>query len=264
MLRAHRASPSVGKALRRRAAALDASHLEVRARAELSAWSAATAPARPRCIKCLLDFCEPDRGEIEIFGVPHQLTHARRELAFLPERFNPPLLPDRPRFPALHAELHGTRLRRAARRADASSGSIWMPRRSTSPVRAYSKGMTQKLGSRRASRRGKTSTCSTSRPAASTRRRARCSSASCATLRDAGRTVFFTSHALADVEEICDRMAVLHEGGCALPVRPRQLHARSTARARPGAGVSRVHRRAGRRHESTVHRALSGTIAAIP
>ncbi len=31
-------------------------------------------------------------------------------------------------------------------------------------------------------------------------------------LRGAGRTLFFSSHALADMEEICDRMAILHNG----------------------------------------------------
>ncbi len=31
-------------------------------------------------------------------------------------------------------------------------------------------------------------------------------------LHRAGRTVFFTSHALADVAELCDHMAVLHAG----------------------------------------------------
>jgi len=33
-----------------------------------------------------------------------------------------------------------------------------------------------------------------------------------ARLRGEGRTLFFTSHALADIEEICDRMVVLHQG----------------------------------------------------
>lgn len=28
----------------------------------------------------------------------------------------------------------------------------------------------------------------------------------------AGRSIFFTSHALADVDELCDEMAVLHNG----------------------------------------------------
>jgi ABC-2 type transport system ATP-binding protein len=31
-------------------------------------------------------------------------------------------------------------------------------------------------------------------------------------LRTRDCTLFFSSHALADVEEICDRMAILHEG----------------------------------------------------
>jgi ABC-2 type transport system ATP-binding protein len=30
--------------------------------------------------------------------------------------------------------------------------------------------------------------------------------------RDQGKTIFFTSHALADVDELCDRMAVVHRG----------------------------------------------------
>ena len=33
-----------------------------------------------------------------------------------------------------------------------------------------------------------------------------------AQLKQAGKTVFFSSHVLADVEEICDRMAILHGG----------------------------------------------------
>ncbi len=30
--------------------------------------------------------------------------------------------------------------------------------------------------------------------------------------RNAGNTVFFSSHILADIEEICDRIAVMHVG----------------------------------------------------
>ena len=32
-------------------------------------------------------------------------------------------------------------------------------------------------------------------------------------MRDQGRTLFFTSHALSDVEEICEYMVVMHQGG---------------------------------------------------
>src|SRR4051812_27210085 len=41
-------------------------------------------------IKCLLDFSTPDSGEIAIFGVAHTATASRADLAYLPERFNPP------------------------------------------------------------------------------------------------------------------------------------------------------------------------------
>src|SRR6476646_1333786 len=41
-------------------------------------------------LKCLLDFSEPDSGQVEIFGVSNRLTRSRSRLAFLPERFNPP------------------------------------------------------------------------------------------------------------------------------------------------------------------------------
>src|SRR5580698_456623 len=41
-------------------------------------------------LKCLLDFCDLNAGSIDIFGTPHHLTDARKRLAFLPERFNPP------------------------------------------------------------------------------------------------------------------------------------------------------------------------------
>src|SRR5512140_684635 len=41
-------------------------------------------------IKCLLDFCHVDGGRIEIFGTRHTDSRARRQLAFLPERFMPP------------------------------------------------------------------------------------------------------------------------------------------------------------------------------
>jgi len=42
-------------------------------------------------------------------------------------------------------------------------------------------------------------------------------------LRDQGRTLFFTSHALSDVEEICEHMVVLHQGRLRFSGSPRAL-----------------------------------------
>ena len=48
--------------------------------------------------------------------------------------------------------------------------------------------------------------------------------------RNSGRTVFFTSHALADVAEMCDRLAVLHAGRLRFAGTPAEMMARHEAR----------------------------------
>ena len=80
------------------------------------------------------------------------------------------------------------------------------------PVRAYSKGMTQKLGLA-ASFLARRDLYVLDEPMSGLDPKARaCVKALLADLRSDGRTVLFTSHALADIEEICDRMIVLHQG----------------------------------------------------
>jgi ABC-2 type transport system ATP-binding protein len=45
-------------------------------------------------------------------------------------------------------------------------------------------------------------------------------------LRDEGRTVFFSSHALADVAELCDRFAIVHRGRVRFNGSPLELTAK--------------------------------------
>jgi len=80
------------------------------------------------------------------------------------------------------------------------------------PVRAYSKGMTQKLG---------LAACVLARkdlyildePSSGLDPRAHALlKAQLLELKQEARTVLFTSHALADVAELCDRVAVIHAG----------------------------------------------------
>jgi len=80
------------------------------------------------------------------------------------------------------------------------------------PVRQLSKGMTQKLGLA-ACFLGKRDLYVLDEPMSGLDPKARaCVKALLARLKEDGATLFFTSHALADVEEICDRMIVLHQG----------------------------------------------------
>jgi len=80
------------------------------------------------------------------------------------------------------------------------------------PVRAYSKGMTQKLGLACCLISGRDFLL-LDEPTSGLDPRARALlKTRLRQVREQGRTVLFTSHTLADVGELCDQLAVLHRG----------------------------------------------------
>ena len=179
-------------------------------------------------IKCLLDFCEFDAGQIRIFGLSSREPCARARLAFLPERFAPPYYLTGEDFLRYMMKLYSCGYEPAQvlrMLADLDLAEVALRK----PVRTYSKGMTQKLG---------LAACLLSNrellvldePTSGLDPKAR------ALLKDrlqaaraAGRTIFFTSHALPDVDELCDRMAVLHEGQLLFSGTPLDLRTRFKA-----------------------------------
>jgi ABC-2 type transport system ATP-binding protein len=173
-------------------------------------------------IKCLLDFCHVDGGRIEIFGTRHTDSRARAQLAFLPERFMPPYFLTGRDFLdymlTLDSRVAGEDKVRAMFAAlDLDAAAL------DQPVRSYSKGMTQKLG---------LAACLLAEPdllildepmsGLDPLARARVKQL-LRNVREQGRTLFFTSHALSDVEEICGHMVVLHRGRLRFSGSPRAL-----------------------------------------
>ncbi|HXM82616.1 MAG TPA: ABC transporter ATP-binding protein [Burkholderiales bacterium] len=176
-------------------------------------------------IKCMLDLCAYDAGSIELFGVAARLPQARRRLAYLPERFVPPHYLRCREFLELMLELSGARYDPA--RAQRLLEELELERDVLGrPVRQLSKGMTQKLG---------LASCflverelyvldepmsgldpATRVAVKSVLRR----------LSAEGRTLFFTSHVLADVEELCSSIAVLDRGTVRFRGSPAALCAR--------------------------------------
>ena len=127
-----------------RTAALSEVTFEI-ARGEFFGLVGVNGAGKTTLLKCLLDFCDTDRGRIEIFGTSHRVAAARRRLAFLPERFNPPYYLTGEDFIRYVLEMQGTEYNRGEgecmlRMLDLDLAALRLP------VRAYSKGMTQKLG----------------------------------------------------------------------------------------------------------------------
>ena len=162
-------------------------------------------------IKCVLDLTACDAGTVEVFGVPALRPAARRRLSYLPERFNPPYYLRAREFLAAMFELAGERY--DASRVDTLLRSLELERDVLGqPVRTLSKGMTQKLG---------LAGCFAvprelyvlDEPMSGLDPAARVAVKSLLRqLAVEGRTLFFTSHVLADVEELCSSIAVLERG----------------------------------------------------
>ena len=173
-------------------------------------------------IKCLLDFCDLDSGAIEVHGVEHRRPRARARLAFLPERFTAPYFLTGREFMAMMLQLFGGRYEEARVRAmfaalDLEAAAL------EQPVRAYSKGMTQKLGLAACFLSGR-DLYILDEPMSGLDARARVRAKDLLLkLKSDGRTVFLISHSLADIEEVCDQMIVLHLGTLAYVGAPRGL-----------------------------------------
>ena len=162
-------------------------------------------------IKCLLDLCAYESGSIRIFGLPADRPQSRRRLAYVPERFMPAhYLRCREfiEFLARSFERRYDPARTQAMLAEMELDAGVLER----PVRSLSKGMTQKLGLAAALLLERdlyvldepmSGLDPAARVAVKTVLRR---------LAAEGRTLFFTSHVLADVEELCSSIAVLERG----------------------------------------------------
>ena len=162
-------------------------------------------------IKCLLDLIARDGGMAELYGVDARLPAARARLAYLPERFVPAHYLRGGEFLRMTLKLAGAGYdaARAARLLDELELERGALER---PVRQLSKGMTQKLG---------LAACFLvardlyllDEPMSGLDPAARVAvKAVLRRLRAEDRTLFFTSHVLADVEELCSTIGVLDRG----------------------------------------------------
>ena len=162
-------------------------------------------------IKSILDLISIDSGEIKLHQVSHRKVESRKDIAYLPDRFSPPAHLRAQDFIQYMLQLHGSyadtqEIKEIFTDLDLDESVL------TESVKKLSKGMTQKLGLASCLLSGK-KLLILDEPMSGLDPRARVLfKEQLAGLKATGVTVLFSSHALADVEEMADTMAVLHHG----------------------------------------------------
>ena len=176
-------------------------------------------------IKCLLDLCAYESGTIRIFGLSAGEPQARRRLAYVPERFMPAHYLRCREFVEFLARSFGERYDAARTQAMLSALELEAAVLER-PVRSLSKGMTQKLGLA-AGFLAERDLYILDEPMSGLDPAARVAVKSVLRRLGAeGRTLFFTSHVLADVEELCSTIAVLDRGRVRFRGPPAELRSR--------------------------------------
>ena len=162
-------------------------------------------------IKCLLDLAAPTSGTLSLFGQDHSRPLAREQLAYVPERFAPPGWLHARDYFRLAARLHGLPFPQPGligMLAELDLEESILDR----PMRECSKGMAQKIGLAAAflARRRLLvldEPMSGLDPLSRIRVREQLR-----LQRAGGCAVLMSTHSLADVEDLADRVAILHAG----------------------------------------------------
>lgn len=161
-------------------------------------------------IKIILNLLQQDAGEVFFFGEGTEHPKSRRHISYLPEKFYPSPLLTGAEFLTLTLSYYGKTL--DIEKAKEKAKILHLdPDVLNDRVGKYSKGMGQKLGLLSVFL-AETPLFLLDEPMSGLDPRARIQ------LKDllleykkAGHTIFFSSHILSDIEEICDRIAIIHD-----------------------------------------------------
>jgi ABC-2 type transport system ATP-binding protein len=161
-------------------------------------------------IKIMLDLAAADSGAISLFGEPSTSVKAREKLSYLPEKFTPSRYLKGSEHLSLALSYYKKKLDKDAARVLASDLDL-DPDVLFRKVGSYSKGMGQKLGLMGAFMVDQPLMI-LDEPMSGLDPRARIKLKD-AMLREkrAGKSLFFSSHILSDIDEICDRIGIIHD-----------------------------------------------------
>ena len=160
-------------------------------------------------IKTILDLARAESGSVEIFGVESTRPASRKAIAYLPEHLQPNRNLKGGEFIELSLAYFGVRLDDQETQAQSLALD---PAALSRRMSTYSKGMVQKAGLL-ATLLSERPLLILDEPMTGLDPRARILLKDrLLAYRQGGGAVFFSSHILSDIDEICDRVGVIHGG----------------------------------------------------
>ncbi len=160
----------------------------------------------------LLGFVPPTSGTASIFGVNVQQTIARQRLGYLPELTYYYKFLTAEELLRFYARIFGLEKAERERRIDAVLKLVELEHARQRLIKTYSKGMQQRAGLAQALINNP-DLLILDEPTSGLDPLGRMKVRSIIQrLKNEGKTVFFSSHELGEVETVCDRVAIMHQG----------------------------------------------------
>jgi ABC-2 type transport system ATP-binding protein len=163
-------------------------------------------------IKILMNFINADSGDVRIKELPVARPDARRHIGFLPE--NPCFYDHLTAAELLRfiGKTSGMAPEEIADRTDTLLTDLVLSHAKHQPVRTYSKGMTQRIGLAMAMIHDPDIYILDEPMSGLDPLGRRLVADLILSIKQSGKTVFFSSHILSDIERLCDRVGILHQG----------------------------------------------------
>ena len=196
---------------RRRIVALQDLNLEI-APGEIYGLLGPNGSGKTTTLKIILGLIQPTRGSVSIFGRDTSAVSVRRDIGFLPENayFHKFLTgTETLRF---HAKLTGLSSSQSKSRIAELLRTVGLERAADARLATYSKGMLQRIGLAQALIHDPKILILDEPTAAVDPAGSRDIQNLIVSLKDRGTTILLSSHLLTQVQEVCDRVGILHRG----------------------------------------------------
>ncbi|MEI8288043.1 MAG: ABC transporter ATP-binding protein [Verrucomicrobiota bacterium] len=191
--------------------ALTGLDLEVRT-GEVFGFLGPNGAGKTTTMNVLLGFVPPTSGAASLFGIDVRQPIARQRIGYLPEMTYYYKFLSAEELLRFYAKIFGLARAEADRRIDRLLKLVELESARKRPIKSYSKGMQQRVGLAQALINNP-DLLILDEPTSGLDPLGRMKVREIIQrLKDEGKTVFFSSHELGEVETICDRVAIVHQG----------------------------------------------------